>query len=88
MQRTVGVGEQPAARPLHHEVVLDPHAAPPRDVDPRLDGEHHARLEHGRRARVEAWVFVSFQSETVPDPVEEHVAHAGSLDQLPCRRVD
>ena len=40
-------GEHLATCPGDENVVLDSDAAPPWEVDPRLDGHHHSRLEHG-----------------------------------------
>src|SRR5450830_542086 len=72
-QRPIRFGEEPAARSLDHNVVLDADAAPARDVDARLDGEDHAGLEHRGRARVKARIFVCLEAEAMPDSVEEPI---------------
>jgi hypothetical protein len=54
----------------------------------RLDGENHARLENRFRARVQAGVFVLFESEAVTRPVKKLLAVARCLDDAPRRGVD
>src|SRR5262245_62613772 len=68
LQRAVGGGQQPAAARLHDHVVLDPDAAPARQVDPRLDRDAHALGEPGRAARLEARVLVDLKTEAVGEP--------------------
>src|SRR5206468_12656386 len=87
-QRAVRLRQHAASSFLDHDVVLDPHPAPTRDVDAGLDRESHTDLEHGLRPWVEARILVAFQSNAVADPVEELLAIAAGFDDGPCRRVD
>src|SRR5207248_11576442 len=87
-QGSIGLGEHAAPGWLDDHVVFDPHAPEARDVDPRLDGANHPRLEHGLRSRIETGIFVSLEADAVADPMKEMLAVPGRLDDPPSRGVD
>src|SRR5713226_8624683 len=81
-KRSSGIRQEPAPIGLDDDIVLDPHPAPTRDVDPWLDREHHPDLEHRLRAWVERRVLVRLEAEPVADTVEKPIAQPGGLDDL------
>src|SRR4029078_1264950 len=70
-RRTPRCAHPPPAARLDDDAALDAHTAPPREIDAGLDGEDHALLEHGGRARVEAGRFVGLQPQRVPGAMAE-----------------
>src|SRR5436190_6484134 len=67
--------------------VLDPDAAPPLEVDARLDRDHVALRERvGRRLR-QPRRLVDVDADAVPEPVAEVVAEAGFRDHVARGRV-
>src|ERR1019366_5363508 len=64
--------------------VLDPRTVRPR-VDPRLDGERHARLERFVVAGHDVGVLVGLEPDSVAGTVEEGGPEAGLGDRLPRR---
>src|SRR5262249_34652057 len=65
-------------------VVLDPYAAPVGQVDPRLDGDDHASLENGRRARFHHRRLVDLQADAVSQAVVKKRAEARITDDSAC----
>ena len=69
------------------DVVLQPHPAPARKIDPRLDRHHRVqrqrRLGGGRQPRR----LVHLEAEPVAQRVAERVAEAPGRDDLPRQRV-
>src|SRR5258708_10981037 len=80
LQRAVGPGEQAAAGGLDHHVVLDPDAAPARQVHPGLDRDDHALLQDRAAAGVEARVLVRLQAHAVADTVDETIGQPAGPD--------
>src|SRR5215471_2483097 len=87
-QPPVRPGELPAAGGLDQDVVLDADAAPARQVDTRLDRDHHALFQHGSAARIHAGILVRLQAQAVADAVDEPVAEPAGPDHGPRRLVD
>ena len=58
------------------------------EVDSRLDGENHPRLEHGIIASIEKWRFVSLEADRVADVMADRVLHAELARQLDARQLD
>src|SRR5438309_1176491 len=56
-----GPREDAASAFRHDDEILDPHPAPPREVDPGLDGDDHAGLKHGVFLGREARALVDLQ---------------------------
>src|SRR5438309_2804482 len=59
--------EDPASAIRHDDGILDPHPTPPREIDPRLDGDDHAGLEHGILLRREARALMDFQADAMTE---------------------
>src|SRR5262245_15951829 len=60
--------------------VLDPDPEPAVEVDARLDGERHPRLQDGPIALYEVGRLVDLKADPVTGPVDEAVAVPGALD--------
>src|SRR5688572_4696100 len=66
-----------------HHVVLDPHAALARDIDPRLDRHDHARPKLFLAARLaHAGQLVDLPPDAVTEAVTELVLEAGVVDHV------
>ena len=72
----------------HGHDVLDPHAEPAVEVDPGLDAERHAGLEHRRVLVLGVRRLVHLESDAVPGPMEEPLAVPGGLDHRSRGPVD
>ena len=68
-----------AVRTEEH-VVLDPHAAPPRPIDPRLDRHHRALGQRALGRARQPRSFVHLQAEPVAEAVAEQVPVAALLN--------
>ena len=69
-----------------HEV-LDADAALAGEVDPRLDGDDVAGLEHVGRLGAQRRGLVDLDADAVPEPVAERLAEPGCVDQRARGRV-
>ena len=68
--------------------ILDADAELAVEIDARFDGKHHPRFERLVVPFDDVRWLVHLQAETVARPVDELLAVAGSLDDLPGRGVD
>jgi len=59
--------DHPAAVGRDENKILDPHAELPFQVDARLDGHEHARLQHGLRLRAGRRLLVDLVAHAVPE---------------------
>jgi hypothetical protein len=72
----------------HQHVILDPHTAPPGDVDARLDRDHHSRLERAFFVLSQARGLVNLEADAVSQPVAEFGAITGVFDHLTSGPID
>src|SRR5579859_1450233 len=82
------VGHHPASVLGYDHRVGMPEPAEPFHVDPGLDGEHHARFEHGFVAAVEERRLVTLEADRMADVVPELVLHAELFGQPDRRQLD
>src|SRR2546428_1914741 len=65
----------------HHAIILDPHPELSALINPRLDREHHARLEARRVAIDEIGRLVAIHAEAMAEAVREEGAVAAVADR-------
>src|SRR5579859_7831757 len=80
-------GSRGAGPGTDHQGVLNPDAAPARQVDTRLDGDGNPVPEFTRPAHSQGRGLVDLQAHAVTEPVAEVLAVPGRLDDVPRHRV-
>src|SRR4029079_16949166 len=78
--------DAPIGIDLHH--VLDPNAADPGEVDPRLDGDDGARGQRIVLFAPQAGSFMDLEADAVTQAVDERLAVPGFLDHSTADGVD
>src|SRR5579859_6521590 len=73
---------------FEYDEVFDPHAAPARQIDARLDGENHAwsQLVVATRRR-QPGRFMDLEPDAMPEAVQERRAVARLVDDLTRQRI-
>ena len=74
------MGQDFAAFGGDQHVVFDADPAPVGQIDPRLDGHDHARLEDGVGPAAKLGGFVDVQAQTVAEAVAKKAAETGLLN--------
>ena len=82
------VGEHFVSGAGDQHIVLDPHTAPSRHINARLDGDNHSRPQLGFLADGQPRRFVNLQTRAVPQAMTKCLAEASSSDDLSRDAVD
>src|SRR3954447_26843602 len=80
-------GEVVDAVGRHHDVVLDPDAGTPLEIDPRLDRDDVARRQRVGRLRRHPRRLMHLEAETVAETVAECPCERRLVDDAACRSV-